>query len=115
MKPSEVKRIVDQYTIELLPLSEADGGGFQASYRELASTIAGFGETPDVALADLSSATRDFIECESADLKSMPSPFAGKSNSESGRITLRLPKYLHTDLVHEAEAQGVSLNALIQS
>lgn len=42
-----------------------------------------------------------------------PSPQIFSSNEASGRVTLRMPKTLHSNLIQEAEKEDVSLNQLI--
>ena len=40
-------------------------------------------------------------------------PEAPSAEGHSGRLLLRMPRSLHTELAHEAEREGVSLNAYI--
>ncbi len=47
-------------------------------------------------------------------LDSLPEPAVGPQRREfSGTFNVRLPKSLHAALVHEAEAEAVSLNQLV--
>lgn len=82
--------------------------GFVASFKELGSSATGHGDTRAEAIADLEAAVADLLEVTGDDL---PAPFVAKSwASYSGRVTLRLPRTLHAQLDHLADADGVSLN-----
>ncbi len=42
-----------------------------------------------------------------------PKPFEFQNPDVSGRVTLRLPKFLHAKIVHQSDLEGVSLNSYI--
>lgn len=44
---------VAAYPIQVSPLTEEDGGGFQALFPPLARSMVGYGATPELAVADL--------------------------------------------------------------
>lgn len=105
-----------RYGIEIQALSEDDGGGYLATFNELAHVITGLGETREEAMADLqaslgvleNSLHANGEEFPPAQVKPMWSDF-------SGRITLRLPKSLHRQLDQQATEEGVSLNSYLMT
>ena len=75
--------------------------------------LSAFGNTPAQAIEEAGVALSLFIEEYEADGVSLPEP--RRLPSHSGQIRLRMPKYLHTQLAHYANQEGVSLNTLIVS
>ncbi|GMV35804.1 MAG: hypothetical protein AMXMBFR61_03120 [Fimbriimonadales bacterium] len=107
-----LNELLNAYTIKVTPLPASDGGGFEAIYEELASTAAGYGETPAAAVDALRELAENGLSDEPLD--SMPAPRTHAPwASYSGRVTLRLPKTLHARLDRLADEQGVSLNQLM--
>lgn len=101
----------EQYKIEIRSLSEEDGGGYLATFAELGRMITGLGDTREVALADLMASLpvlkKSFKEAGDA----MPAPeVASPWQDFSGRVTLRIPKMLHSQLDRQAKAEDSSLN-----
>ena len=102
------------YRLEIMPLSEADGGGFYARYPELGEAAAhGDGETLEEAVQMADEAKRLVLEVMLEHGDRMPLPDSMKTYS--GKFIVRAPKSLHRELVLEAEREGVSLNQLAVS
>lgn len=95
------------YRIELIP--EADGG-FTALHPELPGCVA-WGDTAEEAVGNLDGAREAWIFGQQKAGLELPAPF--REEDASGRITLRLPQYLHHELVLVAQRESVSLNSLI--
>ena len=75
--------------------------------------LSAFGDTAAEALEEAGIAVSLFIEEYEADGVPLPQPRTIPSHS--GQIRLRMPKYLHAQLAHYANQEGVSLNTLIVS
>lgn len=75
--------------------------------------LSAFGETYSAAVAEIESALSASIELCEEDGETLPD--ARLLPEHSGQFRVRIPKYLHTSLVLEAERQGVSLNTLVQT
>ncbi len=75
--------------------------------------LSAFGDTAAEALEEAGIAVSLFIEEYEADGVPLPQPRTIPSHS--GQIRLRMPKYLHGQLAHYANQEGVSLNTLIVS
>lgn len=83
---------------------------FIANVPEL-SGLSAFGDTPEVAIKELETAKKLYIESMIADGESVPEPVVLKPLS--GQLRLRLPKSLHASLAQVAQTEGVSLNTHI--
>ncbi len=106
---SELKQLLESYTVAIQPVDPEDGGGFKAIYKELALTAAGYGATQAEALADLEDLALDGLA--DMPLDEFPKPLGEMPWADcSGRLTLRLPKMLHGKVARQAEQQGVSIN-----
>jgi len=71
------------------------------------------GSTPEEAFSNLKNAMRSWIESRAAAGLEIPEP---RSSEEfSGRLVIRMPKYLHERLSHQAGNEGVSLNQYMVS
>lgn len=109
---NDLKKQLDSYQVTILPLSDEDGGGFKAHYKELALSVCGYGATQAEALADLEDLALDGLADE--DPTQLPAPHGEVPWADSsGRITLRVPKMLHAKVARQADEQGVSLNQWI--
>lgn len=75
--------------------------------------ISAFGETYAEAVSEIESVLASSIDLCNAEGENLPEPRLLPQHS--GQFRIRLPKYLHTSLVLEAERQGVSLNTLVQT
>jgi len=84
-----------------------DEGDFIVKVPELPGCIAD-GDTPNSAFENLKVAMRSWIESRMEAGLDIPEP---KSRADfSGRILLRMPRYLHERLSEQAESEGTSLN-----
>jgi len=102
------------YKLEIVPLSQEDGGGYQAFYPQLARTTVGYGDNALEALEDLNSGLESLLEslAETGDELAMPTKNPDWAE-HSGRVTLRISKSLHYRMNRLAEDEGISLNSLI--
>jgi predicted HicB family RNase H-like nuclease len=102
------------YKLEITPLAEEDGGGFQALYPQLARSVVGYGQTAGEAVADLQTAADLFLQSMDEAGEPLPEPVTRPPWEEfSGRVTLRIAKSLHYRLANLADAEGVSLNSML--
>lgn len=83
--------------------------GFIAVASDLPGCSA-FGETEEVALAELRSAIAAWIEAASAAGNPVPDPSPPSEPHHSGKLLVRMPKSLHAELAKAAAREGVSLN-----
>lgn len=97
------------YPIEIRPLTADEGGGFLATFPDLAGCMAD-GETPEDAISDARGAFDCWMDAHIADGRRVPAPGAGAA---SGRFVQRLPRSIHARLQTRAKAEGVSLNQLV--
>ena len=72
--------------------------------------VSGFGETRVQALAEAELSLQLAIEAYQEEGWELPIPQPPPSHS--GRLLLRLPRSLHTQLAQQAEVEGISLNML---
>jgi antitoxin HicB len=92
--------------------SESDGG-FVALAGDLPGCSA-FGETQQDALAELQDAIAAWIEAAQAAGNPIPEPSPPpRDPHHSGKVLLRMPRRLHTQLAQSAKEEGVSLNQYI--
>lgn len=73
--------------------------------------VSAYGSTPSDALSELEVALDLAIETYEEEGWELPEP--ARLHEYSGQLRLRLPKWLHASLAHEAERNGVSLNQLL--
>jgi antitoxin HicB len=99
----------DLYPIVLEPLSDEDGGGWLATVPELPGCMSD-GATREEAAHNVQGAIVSWIEA--AEELGRQVPAAG---SARGEWRQRVPRSLHEKLKRLAEAEGVSLNALVTS
>ena len=99
------------YTIEFVhDTSDAEHPVWFAAVRELRGCMTEADEF-DEAGRQIRDAMRLWIEDALEAGETVPEP---RSEEEfSGKFSVRLPKSLHRDLVHQAEREGVSLNQYI--
>ena len=74
-------------------------------------SLAAHGETQEAALSEIKKVVRAVLKDLAASNEPIPEPYGKRSFS--GRLNLRMPEYLHRQLVTEAAQQGISLNRLI--
>lgn len=103
------------YQVNIISLPEEDGGGFLAVVPELAGCMID-GDTPEEALRNVEEAINDWISIELEDGKEIPKPkgYRGQS-SYSGKIGLRLPKWMHAKVAQVADEEECSINQYIQN
>lgn len=87
-----------------------DDEGFIALAPDLPGCSA-FGITAEEALRELETAKEAWLEATTKAGNPIPQPSAPSADPQhSGKVLLRMPRDLHTQLARAAEAQGVSLN-----
>lgn len=102
-----------KYKIEIVPLSEEDGGGYEARIPQLGKeAFRGYGETVEGALGHLEVVKKDLFERYLNERVPIPEPEL-KEEKYSGRILLRIPFYLHRELSALAKKEDISLNQLL--
>ncbi len=102
------------YQVNILALSEEDGGGYVAVVPDLPGCMAD-GETPAEALEAVQESIALWIEVQSEDGEEIPEPKNYKTNPEySGRIGLRIPRWMHARVAQAAQIEGCSMNQFIQ-
>ena len=101
------------YRVEIIKLSDADGGGFLATVPKLPGCMSD-GETPDEALKNVEDAIKCWLDTAKELGREIPDADEYKSEDEfSGRLSLRIPKSLHRTISTQAEKEGCSINQLI--
>jgi len=101
------------YAIELLPLSEDDGGGYRACIPRLGRFAAvGDGETPEEALQNLEESKEYFIKYSLENDFDIPEPIdeLEEAKAYSGKFVLRIPSNLHQKLAESAKKNKTTLN-----
>ena len=101
------------YHIEIVASTSDDGdAGWVAEVKELDGCIAQ-GRTHDELFENIDRAMTAWIDdaLEAGD----PIPEPHEEPSHSGRVLVRMPPWLHRELVGAAECEGVSLNQLAVS
>ena len=83
---------------------------FVAKVAEFPS-LGAHGDTQEEALREIKDVVGFVIKNLTESKESVPEPFGKRSFS--GRLVLRMPEYLHRQLVLEATQQGISLNQLL--
>jgi len=102
-----------RYKVEIMPLAEEDGGGYEARIPQLGrEAFRGYGDTVEEALVHLEVVKRDLFEMYLRDGVEIPEP-EKEEERYSGRILLRIPFYLHEELSKLAKEQDISLNQLL--
>lgn len=93
-------------------LYQDDEGDWIVEIDDLPGCVAD-GKTPDEAIASSMEAMRSWMESRLSSGHDIPEPtIAGEY---SGRILLRMPKYVHRSLAIQAQREGSSLNQYIVS
>lgn len=105
-------RTIDEYMA--LPYTRVlvpdEGGGYFAEILELAGCLAD-GGTPDEAMRRLDESMEAWLEVAVESGKPIPEPLAAQEYS--GRLLIRMPKWMHREITRRAHADGVSLNQWI--
>lgn len=96
---------------QVLIIPDEDGDGYHATIRELKGCMA-YGKTVEEAYKALETVKQVWLETALTRGWRIPQPVAVE-RTYSGEFRVRLPKFLHGDLVRMAEAEGTSLNQLV--
>ena len=99
-----------EYPCVLTPLSDVDGGGWLVSYPDLPGCMSD-GETPEEAINNGSDAVSTWLAANTE----MGRPVPKSSADVSGKFLVRVPRSIHSRLITKAQAEGVSMNALVNS
>lgn len=91
---------------------DKDDGVYFVKFPELPGCLA-HGDTEQEALSSALKTKDEWLEATCAAGWEVPEPSSAPETT--GRITTRLPKYLHQKLIDRAEIEGASLNQLIVS
>lgn len=101
------------YQVNIFALSEEDGGGYIAVVPDLPGCIAD-GDTPTEALEAIGESIDMWIKVQREDGEEIPEPRKYSAGPEySGRIGLRIPRWMHARLARAAEREGCSMNQFI--
>ena len=102
-----------KYSFKISPLTEDDGGGFLLEVPDLPGCMTD-GDTIEEAIAKAEDAIASWIETAKKIGKTIPEPKSSINEEKySGKLTVRMPKSLHKELVQASENEGISLNQLI--
>ncbi len=96
------------YTVRL---KENSDGTYFAEIEELTGCMTE-GDTKEEALAMIEDAKKVWLETALERGMRIPEP---SSDDFSGKLNIRLPKYVHRRLSYKAREEGVSLNSLINA
>jgi len=99
---------MDDYSFEIQPLTEDEGGGFLITFPYLPACMSD-GETIAAAIAN----GRDALKCWMATHTEGNRPIPAPGESQSGNFAQPLPKSLPARLVARAKPEGVSLNTMV--
>lgn len=97
-----------EYPSRIEKLSPEDGGGYYITYPDLPGCSSD-GETIKDAIRMGEDARMCWIETALELGREIPKPFSYNDNYK-GRITVRVPKSMHKELIDEAAEEGISLN-----
>lgn len=100
--------ILQRYSVTLFWSPEDKG--FVGQTREFGASVSALGKSPEAALTELATAVELTEESYQARGLELPNPA-----KFTGELRVRMPKSLHAKLFHEAEREGVSMNALLIS
>ena len=104
-----------KYAIEMRQIEDGGDRQWYATIPDLGRYVfKGYGETPDQALKSLMEIGEDILNDYKNRGISLPEP-SREEEDFSGRVLLRMPKYLHARLNREASLNNISLNSYIVS
>src|SRR5258708_2129148 len=101
----------ERYAITVRKVRVEDEDLWRATVRELPD-VAEFGDTRETAIELALDTIASLKEDALASGKAFPEPVEDDEDF-SGRITVRLPKSVHREVVLEAEKEGISLNSYV--
>jgi antitoxin HicB len=91
---------------------DTDDGGYIVEFQDLRYCV-GTGDTVEEAIADAKIAKSEWIKAAYEDGITIPEP---QSNAEyNGRISLRIPKSLHRNIIEASKIDGVSANQFLNN
>lgn len=99
-----------EYSFELRPLSEDEGGGWLIVYPDLPGCMSD-GDTPEEALVNGKDALAAWLKAAVEAGREIPKP----GDLPSGKFIARVPRSLHARLSARAKLEGVSMNALVSA
>jgi len=103
------------YRVEIMPLSEADGGGFMASIPQFGRwAMCADGPTIQAAVDRLKEVQKERFAAYLEEGTPIPEP-EPDIDEYSGRFVVRIPKYIHRELALRAKENNVSLNQFVSS
>ena len=97
-----------EYPSKIERLSPEDGGGYYITYPDLPGCSSD-GETIEEVIQMGEDARMCWIDTAYEQGKEIPLPFS-YNDTFKGRITVRVPKTMHKELIDEANEEGISLN-----
>lgn len=104
-----------RYQITITPIAEERGGGYEAAIPQLGRyTFVGDGDTIENAIKNLNKIKKEYFKNFLKERIAISEPEKG-DEEHSGRILLRLPKYIHKALLEQARNAGISLNQHISN
>ena len=89
---------------------DLDDGGYIAEFPDLRYCV-GTGDTVDEAIDDAMIAKEEWLKAAYENKLTIPEP--SSSDEFNGRVTLRLPKSLHRNIIETAKKEGVSANQFL--
>ena len=104
------RRVETPYAMVLSCAENGDGPTWTATVEELPGCSA-HGPTPEHAAAGVHDAIEQWVRAARADGRDVPPP--GAAAPQSGKLLVRMPRSLHSELVRASEREGTSLNAYI--
>ena len=99
-----------EYSFELRPLTEDEGGGWLIAYPDLPGCMSD-GDTPEEALVNGKDALAAWLKAAVEAGREIPEP----GDLPSGKFIARVPRSLHARLSARAKLEGVSMNALVSA
>jgi antitoxin HicB len=97
-----------EYPYKIEKVSKEDGGGYFMTYPDLPGCMSD-GDTLEETLSMGEDARISWIETAIVLGKDISEPYSYMDNYK-GRITVRVPKSMHKELIDEAKEEGISLN-----
>nr|MBA2492712.1 type II toxin-antitoxin system HicB family antitoxin [Gammaproteobacteria bacterium] len=98
------------YSFEMRPLSEEEGGGWLITFPDLPGCISD-GETPEEAIGNGKDAVVAWVAAMQESGREIPKP----GEAPSGKFIARVPRSIHARLSARAKQEGVSMNALVSA
>jgi antitoxin HicB len=100
----------EDYEIEIRRIDPDDGGGYSITFPDLPGCRSD-GEDPSEAERNGRDAFNAWMDTCVREGREIPKP--GARNETPAKVLLRVPRYIHAQIVDLADQQGVSLNTLL--